>query len=66
MTIKRCSSCGKPFSNKKSRYSNFCSEQCKNKYYDLLNDMSYSDSLIESDLKAKKEDQARDQRLIRK
>ena len=54
MTIKRCSGCGKPFSNK-SKYSGFCSEQCKRKYFNLLNAMEYSESQIEHDLRLKKE-----------
>lgn len=53
MTVKRCLKCGNPFSNRKSGYTNFCSEKCKNKYYDLLEDKSYSNSQIERDLKLK-------------
>lgn len=54
MTIKRCNGCGKPFSDK-SKYSGFCSEKCKKKYYDLLNNMEFSESQIERDVKLKKE-----------
>lgn len=62
MTIKRCNSCGKPFSNKTSKYSRFCSEPCKDRYYSLLNDTSRSESLIESDLKLKQKAEANDRK----
>lgn len=60
MTIKRCLSCGNPFSDKNSKLKSFCSERCKNKYYDLLDNMEYSDAKIESDLKLKQKAQAKD------
>ena len=54
MTIKRCNGCGNPFSDK-FKYSGFCSEACKKKYYGLLNATEYSESQIERDVKLKKE-----------
>lgn len=62
MTIKRCNSCGEPFSDRKSGYARFCSERCKNRYYDLLDKTKNSDNQIEKDLKLKQRAESDDLR----
>lgn len=57
--IKRCMGCGVPFSDNKSEHFKFCSNECKDKFNNLLRNKSISNSQIERDGKIKKEDNKR-------
>ena len=67
MTIKRCSNCGKPFSTRIIKSSNFCSKECEYKFNKNLKDITdISVTQMDRDYKSKQKDEEKDHRLSRR